>query len=37
MRDESVFAKDICLGVQKTVFWSAKDGLLEGESLAFAP
>ena len=30
------FAKDICFGLQKTRFWHAKDGLLAGESLAFA-
>ena len=36
MRDEGFFAKDICLRLQKTVFWSAKHGLLEGESLSFA-
>jgi len=30
------FAKDICFGLQNTRFRRAKDGLLEGESLAFA-
>ena len=28
--------KDISFALQKTVFWSAKDKLSEGESLAFA-
>ena len=31
-----LIAKDICFGLQKTRFWRAKDGLLAGESLAFA-
>ena len=28
--------KHICFGLQKTVFYHPKDGLLEGESLSFA-
>ena len=32
----SFIPKDICFGLQNTVFWLAKHGLSEGESLAFA-